>query len=89
MTIIWTDYMKYRAKLRGFDLDRVEHILRYSQERYLDTVTGRPIAVGRHGTSLLMVPFEQDGDRITPVTVHTTIRQQINLRVKTGRFTHE
>ena len=89
MTILWTDYVKYRAELRGFDLARIEHILRYAQERYLDTATGRTIAIGRHGTLLLMVPFEQDGDRITPVTVHATSRKQISFRVKTGRFTHE
>ena len=28
--IIWTDYMKYRARLRGFDLAKIEHIVRYS-----------------------------------------------------------
>lgn len=35
--IIWTDYMKYRAELRGFELSKVENILRHSVERYLDT----------------------------------------------------
>jgi len=24
--IIWTDYMKYRARLRGLDLAKIEHI---------------------------------------------------------------
>ena len=23
-TIVWTDYIKYRAKLRGFDLEKIE-----------------------------------------------------------------
>ena len=45
-TIVWTEYMKYRLKLRGYDLATVEHILRYSSERYVDTVTGRLIAIG-------------------------------------------
>jgi len=35
--IVWTDYMKYRANLRGFDLAKIEDILRYSTERYFDT----------------------------------------------------
>jgi hypothetical protein len=47
-TIVWTEYMKYRLKLRSYDLARVEHILRYSSERYVDTVTGRLVAIGRH-----------------------------------------
>jgi len=33
--VVWTEYMKYRARLRGFDLARVEEIVRYSSERYL------------------------------------------------------
>ena len=40
-TIIWTEYMKYRLRLRGYDLPAVEQILRYSSERYVDTATGR------------------------------------------------
>ena len=55
----------------------------------MDTATGRAIAIGRCGALFVMVPFEQDDDRITPVTIHTTSRQQINFRVKTGRFAHE
>jgi len=47
-TIIWSDYLLYRAELRGFDLEKIESILRYSGERYFDTVTGREIAVGKH-----------------------------------------
>jgi len=37
--IIWTDYMKHRAKLRGFVFSKIENILRHSAERYLDTAT--------------------------------------------------
>ena len=36
--IVWTDYMEYRARLRGFDLAKVEQIVRYSGERYVDAV---------------------------------------------------
>jgi hypothetical protein len=34
-TCIFTDYLKYRAELRGFDLGLIEHIVRYSPERYI------------------------------------------------------
>ncbi len=47
MIIRWTEYMKYRAKLRGFDLTKIENIVEYSTERYSDTVTGGRVAVGR------------------------------------------
>ena len=85
--IIWTDYMIYRAALRRFDLARIEHIVRYSSERYFDTVTERLIAVGRIDDLLVIIPCDTDQGSITPVTIHATTRQQINFRLKTGRFT--
>jgi len=41
--IVWTDYFKYRAGLRGFNLAEVEKILSFSDERYFDTATGRNV----------------------------------------------
>jgi hypothetical protein len=83
---IWTEYLKHRAHTRGFDLAIIEHILRFSRERYFDTVTQRMVAVGTHGSRLVMVPYDQDNDSVTPVTIHATTRQQINFRLRTGRF---
>ena len=88
MTIVWTEYMRYRASLRGFDLAVIERILRNGAERYHDRSTGRRVAVGRHGDGLVLVPFEQEGEVITPVTVHATTRQQIQFRLNSGRFSH-
>jgi hypothetical protein len=56
--IIWTDYMRYRARLRGYSLDEVEKIVRFSAERYVDEATARHLVVGRHGGSLVLIPFE-------------------------------
>ena len=81
--------MKDRLDLRGYDLATVEHILRYSSERYVDTVTGRLVAVGRHEKLLVMIPYERKGGTLTPVTIHVTSRQQINSRIKSGRFKNE
>lgn len=88
-TIVWTDYMKYRLSLRGYDLATVEQILRYSSERYMDTVTGRMVAIGRHEKLIVMIPYELMGRTLTPVTIHATSRQQINSRIKSGRFKNE
>lgn len=88
-TIAWTEYMKYRLKLRGYDLAIVEHILRYSSERYVDTVTGRLVAIGRHMNLMVMIPYEQEGGIVTPVTIHASSRTQINTRLKSGRFKNE
>lgn len=87
--IVWTEYLKYRARLRGFELPQLEHIVMYSGERYLDTETGRMIAVGRHGARLVMIAYGAEGEIITPVTVHAITRQQIRFRLQTERLIHE
>ena len=87
--ILWTDYLKYGAGLRGVDLLVLEEVLRFSEERNFDTVTGRQAVIGRHRGLLCMIPYEQVGDDLVPVTVHATARQQINLRLKSGRFQNE
>lgn len=84
--LVWTDYLRYRAELRGFDLNEMEDIVRYSTERYFDTATGRPIVVGHIAGVLVMIPYELTEDLLTPVTIHATTRQQVNFRLRTGRF---
>ena len=86
LTVIWTDYFKHRAQLRGFDLATVEQIVQFSEERHFDTATQRKVVVGRHRTRLVMIPYEQEGETITPVTIHSTTRQQITFRLQAGRF---
>ena len=88
MRVAWTNYLKYKASLRGFDLSIIENIIRHTSERYHDVVTGRDIAVGQYDGKLVLIPYESDEDVITPVTIHVTTRQQINVRIKTGRFIH-
>lgn len=87
--IVWTEYFQYRPALRGYDLAKLEHIIRHSIERYFDTETRRTIVVGRHSRRLVMIPSDVSGDVITPVTVHAVTRQQIRFRLRTGRFMHE
>ena len=87
--IVWTDYMLYRLHGRGFDLATVEHIVRYSSERYTDTATSRGVAIGRHDERLVMIPYERTAEALTPVTIHVTSRQQVDFPVKSGRFTNE
>lgn len=88
-SIIWTDYLKYRAGLRGFDLAQLEQIMRHSGERYRDTETGRSIVIGRHNAALVMIAYETYENEVTPVTVHAVTRQQIRFRIQTGRFANE
>lgn len=85
--IVWTDYMKYRANLRRFDLQQLETIIRFSGERYYDTVTGNLIVIGKHNQNLVMIPYQINENSIIPITVHATTRQQIKFRLTNGRFT--
>ena len=84
--VAWTEYLTYRTQLRGFELDTIEQIVLFSEERYFDNVTQRRVAVGRHGSQLVVIPYDQEGETLTPVTIHATTRQQINIRLQTGRF---
>lgn len=85
-TYLWTDYLRYRAQSRGFTLAVIEYIVRFSAERYFDILTRRNIVIGRHGNRLVLIPYEEDEGTVTPITVHGTTRQQVNLNVLTGRF---
>jgi hypothetical protein len=87
--IIWTEYLLYRAKLRGFNKDILEEIIRFSAERYFDTTTRRKVVIGKHGTKLVIIPYDQTNSQLVPVTVHSTSRQQLRFRLKTGRFIRE
>ncbi len=90
MRINWTDYFIYRVKLRGFDLRNIEEIVRYSSERYYDTTTARLVVVGKNSNILVLIPYEKENaDIITPITIHATSRQQINSRIKSGRYKYE
>ena len=89
MKYIFSEYLKYRAETRGYDLDKIEDILKFSTERYLDTITNRMIAIGRYDKRLVMIPYEISKNSIKPVTIHATSRQQINFRLKTGRLKNE
>ncbi|MBU1599529.1 hypothetical protein KKG61_05430 [bacterium] len=89
MEIVWTEYMKYRAKLRGFDFAKIKHIVQYSTERYYDVTTQRLLVIGHHDKTLVLVPYERESDKVTPVTIHAITRQQINFRLKMGRFRSE
>ncbi|MFZ2726104.1 MAG: hypothetical protein WAX77_07645 [Methylococcaceae bacterium] len=88
-TLIFTDYLKYRAQLRGFDLNLIENIIRYSPERYIDSESYRFVVIGEHGNKLVMIPYEETENTITPITIHATTRQQIKFRLTTGRLSHE
>lgn len=86
LEIIWKSYLQYRVTQRGFDLDLIENILRFSSERYYDVETDRAIIVGKHGQQLVLIPYEQINNATIRITIHARTRQQIRFCLKTGRF---
>ncbi len=82
-TIVWTEYMKYRLSLRGYDLATVEQILRYSSERYVDTVTGRVVAIGRHEKLIVMIQYELKA--ITTFSPRMVLKRSSTCNPKVGR----
>ncbi|MBF0117416.1 MAG: hypothetical protein HQK79_01155 [Desulfobacterales bacterium] len=87
MNVFWSDYFIYRAKLRGYDLSKVESILKYSDERYYDTETQRSIVVRKHDERVVIISYEIKDKTITPITIHAITRQKIKFRIKIGRLT--
>jgi len=87
--IIWTDYLAYRMSVRGYQKDKIEHIIRFSSERYFDTETRRFVMIGKHGKKEVILPYDKKGKNIIPVTIHAITRQQIRFRILSGRFEHE
>ena len=89
MQFVWTDYFKFKASSRGFDLSKIEDIVRYSVERFYDHLAGRRIAIGKHNRKLVMIAYELIYTSFIPITIHTITRQQIRYRIRTGRYTNE
>ena len=67
-------------------MEKAEDILRYSTERYFDIDSARRIAIGSIDNRLILIPYEEKDNVITPVTIHETDRKQINFRTRNGRF---
>lgn len=51
--------MQYRARVRGFELEKLEQIVLHSTERYHDSETGRPVVIGHYGKKLVIVPMKR------------------------------
>jgi len=78
--------MNYKIRIRSFEAASIETILTSTLERYIDVQSGRFIAIGSIGNTLVTIPYELDQDTITPVTIHACSRKQINFRLKVGRY---
>ena len=89
-TIHFTEYMLDRMEFRHISQQVVEGILHTAIEHYFDIETGRFIAVQRvryQGSyKRFVVAYEEKGDEMTVVTVHTVTKRQVQARIKRQRW---
>ena len=76
--------MKYRASLRGFDLAKIEEIVRHSAERYFDTETGRRVVIGRYDRILVMIEWHGLKQKVVVETPVITTFRSIIARARLG-----
>ena len=89
-TIRYTEYMRDRMEFRRVPRQVVESILHTAIERYLDIETGRFMAVRRvryQGSyKRLVVAYEEQGNEMTAITVHTVTKRQVQARIQRQRW---
>jgi hypothetical protein len=89
-TIHYTEYMLDRMEFRHVPQQVVESILLTAVERYFDMETGRFIAVQQvryHGSyKRFAVAYEEKGEAMTAVTVHTVTKRQVQARIQRQRW---
>ena len=76
-------------EVRNYNKEKIEHIIRFSSERYFDTETRRFVIIGKHDHRVVIIPIDKSGNVIIPVTIHAISRQQIRFRILSGRFEDE
>jgi hypothetical protein len=89
----YSDYLRFRLRVRGIPDKMPERIYRESQERYYDNTTGRHIAVlsvvYHRRRKRMMIAYDEFFDYVEIVTIHPIEKQQIQNRVFSGRWTYE
>ena len=84
----YTDHLKRRIILRGYDDSLPQQIFEQSIELYIDTQTSNHIAVVeimiRGEMRLMTISYDEFPTRI--VTIHPIKRNQINNRIKLRRW---
>lgn len=93
MKFILTDHLKSRLKLRNISGSIVENIFKESQEFYWDNLRNHHVAVGqaqyKGKMRKMLVAYDKIGNTIEFITVHPITAEEIDQRVKSGRWMYE
>lgn len=93
MEVKYSDHLRFRIRVRGIPEPMPEQIYRESKQHYYNHHTLRHIAIMevhyRQRRTLMMIAYDQMPDHVEIITIHPITRDQIQERLRTGRWTHE
>lgn len=93
MSLILTDHLKSRLKLRNIPEKMVKSIFEKSQKFYWDNLRNHHIAVGqaqyKGKIRKMLVAYDKIGDTIEFVTIHPITDKEIDQRMMSGRWVYE
>ncbi|MBI2338031.1 hypothetical protein HYU95_02505 [Candidatus Daviesbacteria bacterium] len=85
--------MKSRLELRNISKKTGQNIFEKSQEFYWDNLRNHHIAVGRvrykGKIRKMLAAYDKIGDTIELITIHPITDEEINQRIKSGRWIYE
>lgn len=88
-----SDHLRFKLRVRGIPEQVPERIYRESKQRFYNHHSLRHVAIlevyYHRRRVLMMIAFDQLPDSVEIVTIHPITKDQIQDRVRLGRWTHE
>lgn len=93
MEIRYSSHLQFKLRVRAIAETLPERIYRESQQRYQNHHTLRHIAVMeayyQRKRTLMMIAYDQFAGYVEIVTIHPITKDQIQDRLRDGRWTYE
>lgn len=93
MEIRYSDHLRFKLRVREIPERIPEWIYRESRQRYYNHHSLRRIAVMEvryfQRRTLMMIAYDHLPDHVEIVTIHPITQDQIQDRLRTGRWTYE
>lgn len=93
MEVKYSDHLRFKMQVREIPEQMPERIYRESKQRYYNHHSLRRIAVmevhHKQRRTWMMIAYDQTSDYAEIITLHPVTKDQIQERLRTGRWTHE
>lgn len=93
MKIVYTKHLISRLKLRKIPKVLAKKVYRNRKAELYDVIKHHCIVLSKQELfgkiRLLVVAFDRPGDRVELITLYPTDEQEVNNRIKTGRWIYE